>query len=58
MLTQEKCIKTLKGEASIPARIIEVEKTKMTGKVMSAFILCIKNKVLREMVREKFKALM
>lgn len=58
MLTQEKCIKALKGEASILARIIEVEKTKMTSKVMSAFILCIKNKVLREMVREKFMALM
>lgn len=53
ILNQEKFIEALKAEASMHTRLTHTEKTKMVDKARSSIILCINDKVLREVDREK-----
>lgn len=53
VLTKEECIEELKCETSMHARLIQAEKTEMTDRVRSAIILCLRNKVLKEVILEK-----
>ncbi|CAL5199209.1 unnamed protein product [Lathyrus oleraceus] len=52
-LIQDKCIYDLKGEESMHVRLSKVEKTETVDKAMSVIILCLGDKVLREVAREK-----
>ena len=52
ILIQQKCVEALKGEAQMPAHLTPVEKTEMNDKAVSAIILCLGDKVLREVSRE------
>lgn len=54
----KKCIEAFKGEESIYASLIEVEKTKKVNKVRSVIILCLWDKVIRKVFKEKNPALM
>lgn len=56
ILSQEKCFAALNGEVSIYAPLIEAEKTKMVAKAKNVIILCLKDKVIREIVRNKIAA--
>lgn len=58
VLTQERCIEALKGEVSMFFRQTQVEKTEMVDKVRRAIILCLRDKVLRKVDREKTAASM
>lgn len=56
ILIQENCV-TLKSETSMPINLIQSQKTEMTDKTESAIIiLCIRDKVLREVWKEKIVA--
>ena len=46
------CVEALKGEAQMPAHLTLVEKTEMNDNAVSAIILCLGDKVLREVARE------
>lgn len=52
ILIQQKCVEALKGEAQMPAHLTPVEKAEMNDKAVSAIILCLGDKVLREVARE------
>ena len=52
ILIQQKCVEALKGEAQMPAHLTPAEKTEMNDKAVSAIILCLGDKVLREVARE------
>ncbi|GAU28731.1 hypothetical protein TSUD_372380 [Trifolium subterraneum] len=56
ILTQQKCDEALKGVATMPANLLDAEKAEMDGKPMSAIILCLADKVLREVTKEKSAA--
>ncbi|MCI83314.1 ubiquitin-protein ligase, partial [Trifolium medium] len=49
----QKCVEALKGEAHMPATVTPAEKTEMNDKVLSAIILCLGDKVLREVAKEE-----
>ena len=53
ILIQQKCVEVLKGEAKMAATLSQAEKTEMIDKARSAIILCLGDKVLREVTREK-----
>ncbi|MCI04342.1 cytochrome P450 [Trifolium medium] len=53
ILIKQKCVEALKGEAHMPATLSAAEKTKMNDKALSALILCLGDKVLREVAKEK-----
>ncbi|CAJ2640159.1 unnamed protein product [Trifolium pratense] len=53
ILTQQKCDEALLGEAHMPATLTPAEKTEMNNKALSAIILCLGDKVLREVAKEK-----
>lgn len=52
ILIQQKCVEALKGEAQMPTHLTPVEKAEMNDKAVSAIILCLGDKVLREVSRE------
>ncbi|MCI97507.1 ubiquitin-protein ligase, partial [Trifolium medium] len=41
ILTQQKCLEALNGEAQMPATLTPAEKTEMNVKALSAIILCL-----------------
>jgi hypothetical protein len=58
ILTQQKCDEALKGVAAMPTTLSDTEKAEMDGKALSAIILCLADKVLREVAKEKSAAAM
>jgi len=52
MLIQQKCEKALKGEGVLPITMSRAEKTEMVDKARSAIVLCLGDKVLREVAKE------
>jgi len=52
VLIQQKCEKALKGEGALPVTMSRAEKTEMVDKAMSAIVLCLRDKVLREVAKE------
>ncbi|KEH41917.1 hypothetical protein MTR_1g057430 [Medicago truncatula] len=52
VLIQQKCEKALKDEGVLLVTVSRAEKTEMVGKARSAIVLCLKNKVLREVAKE------
>ena len=52
VLIQQKCEKALKGEGSLPVTMSREEKTEMVDKARSAIVLCLRDKVLREVAKE------
>ncbi|PNX97095.1 ubiquitin-protein ligase [Trifolium pratense] len=53
ILIQQKCVEALIGEAQMHATLTPAERTEMNNKVLSAIILCLGDKVLREVAKEK-----
>jgi len=58
VLIQQKCEKTLKGDGALPVTMSRVENTEMVDKAMSAIVLCLGNKVLREVAKKPTAASM
>ena len=58
VLTQQKCALAVKGESALPATMSQAEKTEMVEKAMSAIVLCLGDKVLRNVAKEKTAAAM
>lgn len=58
VLIQQKCEKALKGEGSLPVIMSRAEKTEMVDKARSAIVLCLGDKVLREVAKEPTAASM
>lgn len=58
ILTQEKCIKAFKSEESMTAHLTQTEKNEMVDKAMIVIILCLEDKVLREVTRDITSTLM
>jgi len=52
VLIQQKCEKALKGEGVLPVTMSRAEKTEMVDKARSIIVLCLGNKVLREVAKE------
>jgi len=52
VLTQQMCVEALKGEAVMPASLTQAEKREMIDKAKSAIVLCLRDKVLRDVARE------
>jgi len=55
---QQKCEKALKGEGSLPVTMSRAEKTDMVDKAKSAIVLCLGDKVSREVAKEPTAASM
>jgi len=47
-----KVAKTLKGECALPVTMSQAEKTQMVDKARSAIVLCLRDKVLRDVAKE------
>lgn len=58
VLIQEKIVELLKGETPVPTSLTQIENTKMVDKARSLIILCLGDKVLRKVAKEKIVALM
>jgi len=58
VLIQQKCKKGLKGEGTLPVTMSQAEKTEMVDKTMSAIVLCLVDKVLRDAAKEPITASM
>jgi len=58
VLIQQKCEKALKGEGSLPVTMSRAQKTEMVDKAMSVIVLCLGNKVSREVAKEPTAASM
>ena len=58
VLIQPKCEKALKGECALLVTMSRAEKTEMVDKARSAIVLCLGDKVLREVAKEPTAALM
>jgi len=56
VLIQKKCEKALKGEAALWVPMTEAEKTKMVDKARSVIVLCLGDKVLRDVAKEPLAA--
>jgi len=52
ILIQQKCEKALKGEGVLPVTMSRVDKTEMVDKVRSAIVLCLGDKLLRDVEKE------
>jgi len=52
VLIQQKCEKALKGEGALPVTMSRAEKTEMVDKARSTIVLCLGDKVLREVAKE------
>lgn len=58
VLIQQKCEKALKGEGALPVTMSQAEKTEMVDKARSAIVLCLGDKVLRDVAKEPTAASM
>jgi len=58
VLIQQKCEKALKGEGVLPVTMSRAEKTEMVDKAKSAIVLCLGDKVMREVAKEPTAASM
>ena len=58
VLIQQKCEKALKGEGALSVTMTQAEKTEMVDKARSAIVLCLSDKVLRDVANEPTAALM
>lgn len=58
VLIQQNCEKALKGEGSLPVTMSRAEKTEMVDKARSVIVLCLGDKVLREVAKEATAASM
>jgi len=58
VLTQQKCVEALKGEAAMPVSLTQAEKREMIDKAKSAIVLCLRDKVLRDVAGEATAASM
>ena len=58
MLIQQQCEKALKGEGALPVTMSQAEKTEMVDKTRSDIILCLRDKVLRDVAKEPTAASM
>jgi len=58
VLIQHKCEKALKGEGALPVTMSRAEKTEMVDKARSAIVLCLGEKILREVAKESTAASM
>jgi len=58
VLIQQKCEKALKGEGVLLITMSRVEKIEMVEKARSAIVLCLRDKVLREVAKEPTASLM
>jgi hypothetical protein len=58
VLIQQKCEKALKGEPPLPVTMTQTEKTKMVDKARNAIVLCLSDKVLRDVPKEPTAASM
>jgi len=58
VLTQQKCVEALKGEAAMLASLTQAEKREMIDKAKNAIVLCLGDKVLRDVAREATAASM
>jgi len=52
VLTQQMYVEALKGEAVMPTNLTQAEKREMIDKATSAIVLCLGDKVLRDVARE------
>ena len=52
VLIQQKCAQTLKDESALPVTLSQAEKTEMVDKARTAIVLCLGDKVLRDVVKE------
>jgi len=52
VLIQQKCKKTLKGEVALPVAMSQAEKTEMVDKARIAIVLCLGDKILRDVAKE------
>jgi len=52
VLIQQKCENALTGEGALPVTMLGAEKTEMVDKARSAIVLCLRDKVLREVAKE------
>ena len=52
VLIQQKCEKALKGEGALPVTMTQAEKTEMVDKARSPIVLCLGDKVLRDVAKE------
>jgi len=52
VLIQQKCEKALKGEGVLPVTMSQAEKTEMMDKARSLIVLCLRDKVLRDVAKE------
>ena len=52
VLIQQKCEKALKGEGVLAVIMSQAEKTEMVDKARSAIVLCLGDKVLRDVAKE------
>jgi len=52
VLIQQKCEKALKGEGALQATMTQEENTEMMDKARSAIVLCLGDKVLRDVTKE------
>ena len=51
VLIQQKCEKALNGEGVLPVTMSQAEKTDMVDKARSVIVLCLVDKVLRDVVK-------
>jgi len=58
VLIQQKCGKALKDEGVLPVTMSRAEKTEMVDKARSAIVLCLRDKVLRDVAKEPTAASM
>jgi len=58
VLIQQKCEKSLKDEGALPVTMSQAEKTEMVDKARSAIVLCLGDKVLRDVAKEPTAASM
>jgi len=52
VLIQQKCEKALKGEGALPFTMSRAEKTELVDKAKIVIVLCLRDKVLREVPKE------
>ena len=52
VLIQQKCEKALNGEGALPITMSRAEKTKMVDKARRAIVLCLGDKVFRDVAKE------
>jgi len=58
VLIQQKCINALKGEGALLVTMSQVEKTEMVDKARSAIVLCLGDKILRDVAKKPAATLM